>query len=408
MKFFVLGNINAGKSTFAKKLQNLLPHYPILAIDTYRKTYRIEHKAQQKFISDIGKIHNAIIEMVGFGDVAKAIVRNIKANECVIFYLNDDKQTCLNRIPAKQQEFNRIPYRESPQAVPKTIAMLDKYFSKGELYKRWGKVALKIFAFSSLQTDKMLDTLPLMQYHYISVIRKFFYTSRYTTLIAFGSLGRGTLHKDSDIDLILLTRQPLSIVQQKIHNALMSCIETIYSIDNKIIIIIRDYGFKAQEYLVVEIMVVKKLKECMQYYHGSRISDVAKSIVLGGESLINRLTAELRDFTPQDYSLSMCKNKLYSYLILLRKAYATQDYFGFSFYYNLVITQIMRILCIKENYTQYLYCPKNINNTTTMILQKYNVLSLLYPTYTQDCMQNIEAFCDYLLKNNIDTSIFDK
>ena len=50
MKLFVLGNINAGKSTYIKKIFSKLPDYKYIAIDEYRIKYNDEQKARNCFM----------------------------------------------------------------------------------------------------------------------------------------------------------------------------------------------------------------------------------------------------------------------------------------------------------------------------------------------------------------------
>ena len=76
-----------------------------------------------------------------------------------------------------------------------------------------------------------------------------------------------------------------------------------------------------------------------------------------------------------------------------------KDIFGCYFYHSLVIFEYMRILCIKENITEYLYCPKNVNENTNTIVKKYKLYEIMPFNYDKDYIEKVISYYHNLINS---------
>lgn len=395
MRFFILGNINAGKSTFAKKIQLYLKskglEYPILSIDDFRKKYgngskKSENIAQNKFYLSINKTQNAIIEMVGFGDIATNIIESLDKNSCIIIYIESPLNICLKRLKTKKKMLGSIPYPESINNIEKTIHNLNAYFTRGKLQEKWKKVYLIFYKINTMDNlSDFIKRLPLEHYHYLSEVIHILKSNNYKKLVSFGGLGRCDINIFSDLDLILITKKKISQVYELLKNFFEKMkYFKIYALDEKIIINIHSH-------IVIEIAVVYKFCEYIQFYHGSSITNISKSILLGNEKLEKEIKHLIINYKPNVINRDICEKKINYYVELLQKAYFANDDFRFYFMNNLIVNQVVRVLCLKENITEFLYCPKNINT----LLKKYNVKTILWDMIT-DKQKHIDKLFNFL------------
>lgn len=397
MRFFILGNINAGKSTFAKKIQLYLKskglEYPILSIDDFRKKYgngskKSENIAQNKFYLSINKTQNAIIEMVGFGDIATNIIESLDKNSCIIIYIESPLNICLKRLKTKKKMLESIPYPESINNIEKTIHNLNAYFTRGKLQEKWKKVYLIFYKINTMDNlSDFIKRLPLEHYHYLSEVIHILKSNNYKKLVSFGGLGRCDINIFSDLDLILITKKKISQVYELLKNFFEKMkYFKIYALDEKIIINIHSH-------IVIEIAIAHKFCEYIQFYHGSSITNISKSILLGNEKLEKEIKHLIINYKPNVINRDICEKKINYYVELLQKAYLANDDFRFYFMNNLIVNQVVRVLCLKENITEFLYCPKNINT----FVKKYNVKTILWDMIT-DKQKHIDKLFNFLKK----------
>lgn len=395
MRFFILGNINAGKSTFAKKIQLYLKskglEYPILSIDDFRKKYgngskKSENIAQNKFYLSINKTQNAIIEMVGFGDIATNIIESLDKNSCIIIYIESPLNICLKRLKTKKKMLESIPYPESINNIEKTIHNLNAYFTRGKLQEKWKKVYLIFYKINTMDNlSDFIKRLPLEHYHYLSEVIHILKSNNYKKLVSFGGLGRCDINIFSDLDLILITKKKISQVYELLKNFFEKMkYFKIYALDEKIIINIHSH-------IVIEIAIAHKFCEYIQFYHGSSITNISKSILLGNEKLEKEIKHLIINYKPNVINRDICEKKINYYVELLQKAYLANDDFRFYFMNNLIVNQVVRVLCLKENITEFLYCPKNINT----FVKKYNVKTILWDMIT-DKQKHIDKLFNFL------------
>lgn len=407
MRFFILGNINCGKSTLAKHMQLYLKskglEYPILSIDDFRIKYgdgsqEKEDMAQNKFYLSVKNTRNAIIEMVGFGNIGTKIVENLDKNSCIIIYVESQPDICIKRLKIKNKILERIPYPESINNIEQTILHLDNYFKIGKLKEKWNNVCLKLYKINTTNNpDYFIEKLPIYHYHYLSEIIYLLKSLNYKKLISFGGLGRCDINIFSDIDLILITKRDIIQIYSLLKNFFESKKEEafiIYILEEKIII-------KFFSCILIEIAVISNFSKYILFYHGSNIKDISKSILIGDEKLEKEIKSQILSYVPNTIDKEINIKKLYYYLELLQKAYLNNDDFRFYFMNNLVINQIIRILCLKENITEFLYCPKNINK----LLKKYKVRLIFWDMIT-DKQEHIKILSNFLASIGINYNVY--
>lgn len=372
MRFFVLGNINAGKSTYIESLTKIMDKigkYEVLRIDDFRKKYgkgseKNEKMVAKHFAKAILHAENAIVELCGFGYAAEEILKKLKSNSCIILYVNAPLQLCLERIEAKNRTFKENNHFAESSHIADTIKLLDASFQNGMLKEMWWRVAL---GWHELGQNDTLTKLPLKQYHYAGKIIGILKGFGFKRLIAYGSLGRLDMRQHSDVDLIALSalspREAFSLLYSVFSETFRG--GDIFLLGEKIVIL--------HDSMMFELAIVKSFKDYAKYYNGSYIKDVSKSILLGGKRLCDMVNATQLPQT-ESCNEAICKNKISYYLYFLQKMAKENDCFRFYFYNNLIIDSITRYLCIKEGVTTYLYCPKHSND----LLDKYNIKSLVY------------------------------
>lgn len=409
MRIFILGNINAGKSTFGLYVLNHLgcidKSYKIISIDDFREKYgdftlNGEIKAQNEFIKAIKRTENALIEMVGFGDLANEILQNLNKNSVIILYLHISLEICLQRIDSKLDKFKKIPYIESSDKLEHTITMIDTYLQNGTLESLWDKAALKIYKINASRLDSKEDIariicdIPFCHYHFLFMLQEIFRKKGYKKLISYGSLARGSIDKSSDLDLILITESKITKILTLLKNTLKNYNAIIYELDRKIII-----NINKNCKINIEMAVVTHFNKYVKYYHGSNITNISKSILLGNLSLQRNIHQSLDKFKnnlADNTDLYYHAKKISYYLRILIQMADRNDEFRFFFINNIILDSIMRFLCIKEGIMQYLYCPKNTND----IVKKYSFNTLIYDMKENTIeskkthISKIELFCD--------------
>ena len=382
MRFFILGNINAGKRTFTEfiyKIMCQLGKYEILRIDDFRKKYgdgseKSEIKIARYFAKTILETENAIVELCGFGYAAKEILKKMRDNSCVVLYINAPLQICLERIEAKRKIFESNNHFAESTKIADTIRLLDATLKSGKLYEMWDRIALGWHTIEQDDFMEAISKLPLKQYHYTGEMINILKKNGFNKLISYGSLGRLDMSLYSDIDLILLSKFSKEQVFDMIQDHLQEIFkESVMFILGEKIVILKDD-------IMVELAIIQSFKEYVKYYCGSYINNVSKTILLGGKKLcgmITKATQAYRDsslYKNESYDLKLCKDKIQYYFFFLKKMAIENDCFRFYFYNSLIIDSIVRYLCIKEGIVMYLYCPKHINH----IMAKYKIKHLVY------------------------------
>ncbi len=350
MKIFVVGNINAGKSFLIKKLVSIFPLYKILAIDEFRKSFgdgtlEKEMEIRKLFAKAILQEEDAIIEYSGGTTITHLFIDNLDANSFIVIEVSTDVETCLERIQYK--DFSKIPYPKFDETLDNTIKRLDQEFKNGAISVAFKNKYLKKFLVDS--HDDM-NEFPFLQYELAFKIRSLFNDGQHC-LVAFGSLGRGDMSKESDIDLFLLTQRKVNEVLKQLKTCFPNDVEWIVQKD----FIAGYYGDQ-----LIEVKVVKRIEDMQLFYVKSEIKERNKTILLGDVAFEKKLSENVdsykEDFAGEfEYTLA----RLTYYVKSLERVRLKQDEYKFFFHNNIVIHEYVRVCYFLHNRRSFAYLPKN-------------------------------------------------
>lgn len=348
MRIFVVGNINAGKSHVAKKLQRIYPDYPVLSIDQYRKTYadgtvEKELSTRAVFARDIIQRKDAIIEFSGGSNITDLFTNQLRPNSVIVLEINADVSDCLSRL--KHKDFSKIPYPKYSESIEDTIIRLDGLFKSHMIESNFGKVIFKHFKITSHYD---LTDLPLKQYENAIRVSDIF-ENMPVSLFSFGSLTNDSLNANSDVDLFMRTDLPI----QTIKGNLTSHYQNAEFIIQKDRIAIYDQDD------LIEINVIRSLNEAQLFYCNSEIKSIHKTILLDEPNLLENLTYIVNTYNYdiyQDicYTLSRLKYYYYSLLRVIRK----DDLYKYYFHTNIVMHEYVRLVYFIKGNKAHGYLPK--------------------------------------------------
>ena len=278
MKIFVLGNINAGKSYAIERLRRLLPNYSVLQIDEYRKKYcdgsiEKEELLWSSFAKDVLNHENAIVEFSGGGKIAENIISGLTPKTCIVFKILEDVAICLDRI--KTKDFSATPYPKYPgaESLEETIIRIDRNMQDGIIEHTWSESAIKIF---DIKDVSELEKIPFV--HYEKTIKLInLYKDTDVKMFMFGSMGRGELSFNSDIDLFLLSDKDASYHA----NIIRDYFDKVSVMGNEVVI--REDG------VLIELDVIREIKEAECFYSTGNIKNVKATIIFGDTVLEKQL-----------------------------------------------------------------------------------------------------------------------
>lgn len=102
MRIFILGNINSGKSYRVNQLSKIY-NKNIYQIDEYRKKYsdgtiESEELCKKKFVDDVIRDENCIVEFSGGGSVAIDFFNKLPLKSIVILHVKEELDICIKRL----------------------------------------------------------------------------------------------------------------------------------------------------------------------------------------------------------------------------------------------------------------------------------------------------------------------
>lgn len=350
MRYVVIGNINSGKTTLAKKLSELLPYHKNIAIDDYRiqfgdGTLLGEEKARAEFAQAVNNHPDAIVECSGGGLVAQAVIDMLDRNSVIVFRLSTPASVCLSRLA--QKDFSKIPYPSFNERIEDTIIRLDSEFSSGQIDELWRKVALKIVV---VYNESFIDEFPFTHYELLDEIRrKISSIDSSSYLVSFGSLGRGELKKTSDIDLFLMTNQ-------SVHEWYMR----LKSNSNFELQVMGNQISINQSYSVfAELVLISDLNQLSKFYFMSEIKDSTPTVLLGTDQLIMDLQDILNHYHYSiEDEIAYTKARLQYYVDSLSRIIAKGDVYKFYFHSNIIVHEIVRLSAFARKQHEFNYLPR--------------------------------------------------
>lgn len=284
MLVLVVGNINSGKSHAARLIQAILPEYPMLAIDEYRKkfgdgTIEAELETRKRFVEDVACSTDAIVELSGMGPLGTMLESITPHKQFVVVHIEEDLEVCLARLTSKN--FDSIPYPKVVETLENTVKRIDKEIANGELRTLW---EAKNLAFFTVRNDAYLEEairkIPFRLYEKTAqVIHRLLGMEAIREIVVYGSIARKELTLHSDIDMMLTTELSLHEVEQVLGDlAGLSFHDTP---DGKVTLYFGEW--------LVEVVVVKRLEDNAKYYVNSYIEDIKGSIIKGDENTLGAL-----------------------------------------------------------------------------------------------------------------------
>ena len=347
MKIFVLGNINAGKSYAIERLRRLLPNYSVLQIDEYRKKYcdgsiEKEELLWSSFAKDVLNHENAIVEFSGGGKIAENIISGLTPKTCIVLKILEDVAICLDRI--KTKDFSATPYPKYPgaESLEETIIRIDRNMQDGIIEHTWSAYAIKIF---DIKDVSELEKIPFV--HYEKTIKLInLYKDTDVKMFMFGSMGRGELSFNSDIDLFLLSDKDASYHA----NIIRDYFDKVSVMGNEVVIREND--------ILIELDVIRDIKEAECFYSTGNIKNVNATIIFGDTVL----EKQLNDFKNKERNiceeLKFITERLNYYVLSLPPLMRKGDEYKYFFHNNIIVHEYVKLKAILAGVIDYNYLPR--------------------------------------------------
>lgn len=355
MRIFVVGNINVGKSFFINKLQCVFPDYPLISIDQYRQKYsngslQAEHQTRDVFAKDIIESENAIIEYSGGDSITSLFIDDIPSNSFIVLEISEKVDICLARL--KNKDFSKVPYPTFDESISDTIIRLDKEYKSGCVDKNFKKKYLKKY---DINSSNEVEMIPFFQFDLAIKIANY-YRKKDVQLIAYGSLGRGDMTLESDIDLFLITNKAVPEVCDELRNTFIEGTEWIIQ-KNQIDIFTNNQ--------LIEITVIKSIDELKCFYFSSEIKDYSKTVLVGNSNVLNELKFIIEN-TKYDFisELEYTISRLRYYCKSLERIARKKDEYKYFFHNNIVIHEYIRITYFIQGKRDFSYLPKKVFDFT--------------------------------------------
>lgn len=350
MVILVTGNINSGKSFFIERLRKEMPTYTVAKIDGFRQKYgngtqQGEEAARTAFVDYVSSTNDIIAELSGLGPLGTALADKLPNKSCILFWINECAEKCIERLPNK--DFKAIPYPPVEEKLEDTILRIDREFKAGELNSFWKKKAINII---EINIDTEISKLPLLQYHYLNIVlNKLKSLSTINDIIAYGSLSRNEMTILSDVDICAVTNVKLEDIKQ-----ILSSIKELSFIDvleGKVTLYFND--------ILIEVVVVKELCEIEWFYVNSYPKDVNNSIIVGKEGTAKALQQFIDNFNIDKQAEIFKTSKRFNYYLrsLDRLAKGTDNY-KYFFHTNIVIHELIKLSAFYKDNFKYSYLPK--------------------------------------------------
>lgn len=119
MKILITGNMGAGKSFLSGKILEVLPDFPLCAVDDFRRqfgngTMDKEKLARNQFLSAIQKPGPMLIECMGLGDLGLEVKDALKGERVTVILLKVPLNRCLARLSNRKWD---VPYPGTSQTA---------------------------------------------------------------------------------------------------------------------------------------------------------------------------------------------------------------------------------------------------------------------------------------------------
>ncbi len=356
MIIFVFGNINSGKTTLIREIEDNFPDYPVLSIDEYRIKYgdnsiEREEVAVSNFINDIFSNDKCIVEFTGRGNIADRIIERLSGEQCLILKLDTDEDICISRI--EEKDFNAIPYPFKKLDIADTINDIDIDFKKGFIEENWGSKVLNIITVN----DGLLLKEIVKRYVIIEqVVHELKSYDKNMKILLVGSLPTLDITIVSDIDIYVVSNNFIALYKYlatKDFNNFGKDKNKIYYYIDKILI---ELNVVTSEENIVNNRLV----------YNSKLIDSASSlydnekrfVILNGNFDVNLLNEKNHLMINEEELV----DRLMYYYRRLPSILESNDDYKFNFYHFIVVHEYVRIVSLRRNGIDSNYLPSNAYN----------------------------------------------
>jgi predicted nucleotidyltransferase len=388
MLVLVVGNINSGKSHAVRLIQAILPEYPVLAIDEYRKkfgdgTIESELETRKRFVEDVACSTDAIVELSGMGPLGTMLESAIPPKRFVVVHIDEDVNVCLERVALK--DFASIPYPKFEETLENTIRRINQEVHSGQLKKLWKAKNLAFFTIeNNVNLKNEIEAIPFRLYEKtILVLTRLMDMKEIREIVVYGSLARKELSIHSDVDMMVTTDLSLRELEEEL--SMLPGLSFHDTPDGKVTLYFDNW--------LVEVVVVPRLEENAKYYVNSYIEDIKGSILKGNDDTLLTLMSMQENFHPNVECLRQETLKRLNFFLKSLPGIAKKyDAYKYFFHTNIIIHELVRLERIVQNDLHYLYLPKQVASTTAISLQR-----LAY-TFEQEFEQHQRCLSEEVLR----------
>lgn len=355
MRIFIFGNINSGKTTLLDVLKIRYTQYSILRIDDFRRKYgkgdyESDLYAQDMFVQAVIGHENALVEATGLGPLGQRLKEAFNGFFGVILYVDTPIALCLERIDP--EKFMNTPYPVFSETLENTIKRCGTEFQKGDLVSLWGMKITQHFTIKGdLNFKHQLKEIPLeLLLHFEQLVAVLDTIDKIQSLFTFGSMARGELTFNSDIDVFAVTELTASEMGDYLKQEMK--IKTLFTdtIRNKLTL-------RFEGNLLIEINCIRNIEEVALFYREAKIKNVSQSLYIGVPADIQVLEEFSRETVDEKRLVEEFISEIFYYICSLPAIMDTKDEYKFYFHGNIILHNFVRIKAILSGVKDKNYLP---------------------------------------------------
>jgi predicted nucleotidyltransferase/SAM-dependent methyltransferase len=181
-------------------------------------------------------------------------------------------------------------------------------------------------------------------------------SEKMVSVFIIGSYARGTPNSQSDLDAIIVSEADPELIFHQIKQRLGEQISYELRESSK-----KHIFFLGEEYLKLDLTIVRDPSETETYYKTSKITDTGRSIIVDKTSTLEA-TLQKWNNEPKTATVQLINDEIDKFLVsydATQSAIGSGDAFQAYFQYNLSLTRLIRLIQLERGDSSYLYAPKN-------------------------------------------------
>lgn len=360
MRFFILGNLNSGKTWLSKKLLAYLPESTYLALDDFRVRYgdgsfEGENCAIAAFAMAVINHPDAIIDFSGYGPAAEAIQQKLPLCSGVMLVCSRHYEDCIQTIdPVK---YAAVPYPHEywqVEGLRTTVRRLAPVTTEPALLDKWRPFIWQSYTIPYMQPmDVLVRHLSLAHHRLVESMKNFAHQqSAINHLIIYGSAGANVLTPESDLDFFVRTLLPADTIKALLE---MHFSEEIVHSD----LLGKKVTLRMQSGLLIEIVCGEQLEDTALYYRESQITNVRSTVLKGGKEVVERLEMFINDHPTPAEMASPIAGQLYFLFCSLPKLIQGGDVYKYNFHTHIMQHYAVQLESLINGNLQHNYLPKH-------------------------------------------------